>query len=61
MSFAFLENSNDKSLANDERFKRMYEVRCQLDSLEEQQYRQKQIECRLTESSDEAFHKVCRL
>jgi Rad3-related DNA helicase len=64
-SYSFLGISTDKSLANEEKFKQMHVLRCQLDDLEDQQHRQRQIERHLNESADEALrkerHQVCKL
>ncbi|KAI6190952.1 DEAD2 domain containing protein [Aphelenchoides bicaudatus] len=49
--------STDKSISNEEKFKQMHELRCQLDKFEDQQHRQGQIDRYLTDSAEEALRK----
>lgn len=58
--FLFLGISNDKFLANEDKFKQMHLLRCKLDNFEDQIHTQDQIECRLKEAPEEAIRKERR-
>jgi hypothetical protein len=52
-----LELSTNKTLTNEDKFKQMHTLRCQIDDYEEQMHVQSQIERRLVESTEEAMRK----